>query len=354
MNLFNVVFLTLLLFAFNLAGAEEKPNVNTVSLDLFGRESPKEYFLEQKYTLDSKYYPYGWLERAGYYQEELGSRVAELGNAIDRIFSDDDYFQNSQGSRLEIHFPLIYDDNQRSIELSPRIRTKLPLPNTNKRLNLILDSTKNSLTGMADPAKGEEFSSISKLSDDELNLVLRGNLIKNNWYRLSLDIGGGFDAINPNPMIGMRLNVNLPSSQRHSNRLIPKIYWKRFSGEVFDAQYRHDWLLSKNKILRFNTGTTWWNRDAYWHIYQAVTYYDKVNTHRVFSYSLRGDWDTENKGLINSGYGIGFSWRERIYKNWMFTSLSPHLFYENNLTAGKYILKPTITLSVEIHFYDLN
>lgn len=339
------------------ATAQDKPQ--SEASDWLGRDSKKSYFLEgtapvSDTDFDIKSSITSWFDALDEYQESWGGRVNQLGNDVDEMFGDDEHFQNFKGNRLEVSFPINIDFHHQSVDIKPRFRAKFPFPNSAKRLNLIVESTRDSLSGADDNSSGNTAPSNPNQAqaEEDLTVTVRGNLLENEMYKMSLDLGGGFQGISPDPMVGLRLQAKLPTSDIHINRLIQKLYWQRFKGEVADTQYRHDWLLNRQELLRFNSGATWWNEDVYWHLYQDVTYYDMINPYRTFSYSVRGDWDTKNVLLENRSVGFGFNWREKIYQNWAYVAFNPYLLYNHEEETGDYHWQPTLSLSLEIHFYE--
>lgn len=326
-----------------------------IQQDFWGRDSTKSYYLEDanaqqggiNHQLNEIFY------NLSPYHANVGTRVDRLGQAVDEWVGDSEFFQSQRSNRLDITFPISYRLDDGSFNFMPQFQAKLYFPNTNQRWSLMVETTKDSFGGLTDN-KSSNVAATANNEDDKVNLTLQKLMVDNPYFTIRTDLGGTFKGIEPDPLAGFRLEYILPTSERHQNRLIQKAYWQRMVGKVFDTQYRHDLSLDTKHLVRADSRATWWYDEEYWSLSQSLGYYQTINQHRFFSYTLRSDWRTvPRENVRHESVGIGWGWRETLYQQWVFARLSPYLNYRHDADRKMYFFEPSITLALELSFYDV-
>lgn len=326
-----------------------------IKSDFWGRDSTKSYYLEDANATEGglNHRLNEMFENLTPYQETLGTRVDRLGQSVDEWIGDSEYFESQRSNRLEVKFPIGYRLDNGTFEFTPQFQAKVYFPNTNQRWSLMVESTRDALGNVTEKDANNNVAVGANKQDDKVNLTLQKLMVDNPYFTIRTDLGGTFKGIEPDPMAGFRLEYILPTSDSHQNRLIQRAYWQRLVGNVFDTQYRHDWLLDAKHLVRADSRATWWNDEDYWTLSQSLGYYQSINAHRFFSYTLRSDWQTEPNNIRHESVGIGWGWRETVYKQWVFARLSPYLNYRRDAERKIYFFEPSITLSLELSFYDV-
>jgi len=323
---------------------------------LIGRDdNRKQYYLQDLTPSDSVILRQAqqFFELTEPYQNYFGTQVNTMANQIDEWVSDKTHFEEVQNNHFEVQLRNRYETSSQKFSLQVNFRVKLYFPNTEKRFKLYIESARDGLydTNREGTGAVQKPNPISNQQEDAVQATIRGRLLSNKNYKLSLDVGGSFNGIQPDPMLGLRSRYEFLNSTEHQNLIVQRLYWQRFKGGVFDNFYRHNWRINNYKLVRFETQLTWWNVDRYWQASQTLSLYDKINVHRFFTYSLRGDWSTKNSPLHNENYGVGFSWRERAYKKLVYVEFNPYLNYRHDLKTKQYDIEPSIELNFEFHFF---
>ncbi len=288
------------------------------------------------------------------YQNYFGTQVSLMANQVDEWVGGDMYISKSNQSEFVIKLRNRYETSLKKYSLDTQFRAKLFIPNTKKRFNLYIESVRggiyNSLSG-TDSIAAQAPVANDNAQNDTIQTTLRGSLFNNKHFKLWIDAGGSFQGIQPAPLVGIRSQVTFANSTEHQNLLAQKVYWQRFKGDIFNSLYRHDWRLNNYKLIRFETEAIWFNTNRYWTTSQTISLYDKINVHRFFTYSLRGDWSSLGYPFHNNNYGVGFSWRERAYKKLVYVALNPYLNCRQDMVQKKYYIEPSIELNIEFHFF---
>lgn len=323
-----------------------------IQQDFWGRDSKKAYYLQgSENNVDgAAKMVTELLETLEPYQQSLGTRVNRLGQVVDEWLGGGEHFQRTRSNRLEVSFPLTYGFYNNEFSLNPQVQAKLYFPNTNRRWSLMVESAQNNINTNGATAQTQATPNLK--DEQAVNITLQKLVIDNQYFKVRTDLGGSFNGLEPDPLAGLRLEYLLPTSDIHQNTLIHKAYWQRLKGNVFDTLYRHDWLLDSTRLFRSDSQAIWWHSDQYWDLSQTLTVYQNINQHRNFAYTLRSDWQTQRGYLQHLSYGAGWGWREDIFQKWVYASLNPYLNWRHDLVSDRYVSEPSITLSLEVHFFQ--
>lgn len=335
-------------------GRTELPK-ERIQQDFWGRDSTKQYYLEGSSQAGEGFKSElnDMLSTLSPYQNQIGTRVNRLGQFVDEWLGDSEHFQNQRSNRLDMTFPITYRLHDQSFNLIPQFQAKIYFPNTNQRWSLMLETSKSTLISVGDKTLNTIAVQANNEERDQLNVTLQKMIVDNPYFTVRTDLGGTFQGVEPDPVAGFRLEYLLPTSDIHQNRLIQKLYWQRLKGKVLDTQYRHDWLLDDKHLVRADSQITWWHDEDYGMLSQTLGYYQSINPHRYFSYTLRSDWRAYPERIGHDSLGFGWGWRETVYQKWVFLRLSPYLNYRHDWVRQEYFFEPSITLALELSFYEV-
>lgn len=194
-------------------------------------------------------------------------------------------------------------------------RLKLELPNTNKRLKLIVASEDNSEYSI-------EKQPIQNLENATYTTALRVILNERSAWDTDLDIGlrGGL-PLNPYSRLRARRYDQIFSWQ---NRFTQSIYYNHLDGWGETTEVRFDKNLSKNHLLVFNTEADYLRQNKYFDITSDVNLYHKINEGALLAYQMGVVGDTD-KGSVISSYFTGIKYRKLIYKDWIYAGVNPQM-----------------------------
>ena len=248
---------------------------------------------------------------------------------VDRIdnFSEDldvffvQYFFNSEvleddisGNRAVIAF-----NTRREIggDVSYKLngKLKLDLPNTNKRLKLIVSSEDDSDFSI-------EKQPIQTLENATYTTALRYAINERSQWKTDIDVGfrGGL-PLNPYSRVRARRYGHTFSWQ---NRFTQNFYFNHIEGWGETTELRFDKSLTKNHLLVFNTEADYQLKNKYFDITSDISLYHKLDESSVLAYQLGVVGDTDI-GAVASSYYTGVKYRRLVYKDWVFASVNPQL-----------------------------
>lgn len=64
---------------------------------------------------------------------------------------------------------------------------------------------------------------------------------------------------------------------------------------------------------------------------------------------MDGNWTVQSSHSWMDDVSIGFNWREKLYKDWLYAELEPKLTWEREENFSK--AEPSLMLMLEMHFY---
>lgn len=293
-----------------------------------------------------------FLQRIDNSRHWLSSKVEQTGQLIDSIFSLEDDFDNSNGSRLDILLPVTYhEDGQYYSKI--RFRTKVELPNLNKRWNLIVSSTSEQLNELfSDDGPTQQHSNLTKENEDTGKISLQYK-IKSSRYALSLlDAGVSLNGINmPSSFVRIKGHYIWLPAEDFKIKTNQNLFYRSLDGVGLTSRLRFDYELNDKQLFRSQTTGTWLDDTQNYDLQHNFAFYDVLTNNSSFAYLASWNWQTEesDKSLIMNQFAIGTNWRKKIYKSWLFFSIKPQVqfFKETNF----YQPDLNVTFELEARFY---
>ncbi|MDG6778699.1 hypothetical protein QCB44_08285 [Thiomicrorhabdus sp. zzn3] len=304
--------------------------------------SAKEYLLQD---LDSGLI-YEGLQKMENFQVWLGGHVQETSELIDDYFGTQESFEYARGSRLDVMTPVIFHDSGQ-VEMSLRMRAKLAFPKIAKRWHLLITSEDTSV-------KGQVNSDLARdVTEEEGTASLGFQVMLEEYDKLAtlLDFGLNFqNIIDPDPYVRLKKRYEWQLKNDWTSRMSQNLFWERVAGPGLESKLVFDHELDEVYLFRSQTDGVWWHDDGYYDLIERFLLYQRVNPHRLLTYQLRFDWDTQGPGFHNTDYGVAVNWREKAYKNWLYFEIEPGVrFTEENDFAQADL---TLMLMLEMRFYS--
>lgn len=257
--------------------------------------------------------------RADRSKQWLVDRMDNFSEDLDIFFVQ--YFFNTEVFEDDIggNRAVIGIDTRREIggdvhyKLSGRL--KLELPNTNKRMKLLVASDDDS-----------EFDinkqPIQNIQNASYSTAIRYMLNERSSWNNDLDIGlrGGF-PLNPYSRLRAR---RYGQSFGWQHRFTQNLYYRHVEGWGETTELRVDRSIFSNNLVVFNTEADYLLQNNYFDIKSDVTVYHKVDESAVLAYQIGIEGDTD-KGSMVSSYFTGLKYRKLIYKDWVYASVNPQI-----------------------------
>ncbi|WP_127471683.1 hypothetical protein [Thiomicrorhabdus aquaedulcis] len=299
-------------------------------------------------------------------QKAIGAYVQSLGERVDLFMGDNQVPLKQKGSRLDVLVPsTFYDDGK--IQSTVRLRAIWDLPRTNQRWQVLLssyeetlyeDSTStNSVSGVSGNTSKPSLQNPSTVYDpnntENTNSIAGRYLLNLGRNDFSyLDLGLNFTGlIDPNPYVRFKTRYKTPLSAQVLSRTTQNLFWERKYGVAWEAQQVFDYQYQATDLLRSQTTGTWWHDASEYRLNQRAVWFKTINPHRVHSYYVDGNWTFTAQSAALTTTSIGVNWRERLYKDWLFSEVEPKVSWSEDTQFNTPVL--SLLLMLEMRFYDV-
>ena len=258
-------------------------------------------------------------ERVEFSRQWVTDRINNFSEDVDVFFVQsffntevfDDDIDGSRGvisldTRREIGGDYIY-------KLSAKL--KLELPNTEKRLKLLISSEDDSEYEI-------NKQPIQSIQNATYSTAVRYILNEKSAWKTDVDVGfkGGL-PLNPYSRVRAR---RYGDSFGWNHRFTQSIYYRHIEGWGETSELRFDKNVFHNHLLVFNTEADYLVRNDYFDITSDVTIYHKIDDTSVLAYQIGIVGDTD-KGSMVTSYFTGIKYRQLIYKDWIYGSVHPQV-----------------------------
>lgn len=272
-------------------------------------------------------------------------QVMDLGVRLDRLFGGEK-FEPDHSSYIRVGSTALLREGDSDLEF--RLRARLALPNTERRLSLVLESEDDD---RFDRASGEGPSAppLLRSPDADRGFTAAVRYLKE-WS----------DLVNFDADAGIRLRSGMPDPFLRARigrsaflgvwevRPSEELYWRYHRGAGARTQLLVQRPLAGSRFFRSISEFDWVYRERRAYSAQDFVFSHEFNPlHGVQArLGLRGESDPTR--LVNWFVNIG--WRRNIYKNWLFVELRPELLFERE---QDFQAEPRLFLTLEAYFGDV-
>ena len=102
-------------------------------------------------------------------------------------------------------------------------------------------------------------------------------------------------------------------------------YTKEGYGEKTDLRF--DFLVSEQKLLRFETGASYLVNDDYFKLRYGAGLFNQVSDKFAYVLQASAAGNTKGDGATFDRYTTGIRFRRQIYKEWMFFEINPQMIW---------------------------
>ena len=230
--------------------------------------------------------------------------------------------------------------------LQPQVDLQLVLPQTQKRLALIIT---RELSDATDSPLGQHYGRNLSTPENEQATFLGMRQVQQASQRLwqSLDAGLVSRGLNPGLYVRWYQQDHYPSSSTWQRTDKREIRWESLNGWLLQASaafdraldHQHLWRLSgqlgtrpENHLLELNLGTT---------------LFIQQSNQRTLTLQLLNDWRNQPGGLYRSR--LRLLWSRTVGHRWSLLTIIPEVRIEQR---SGYRLDPVLSLRWMVHFND--
>ncbi len=257
--------------------------------------------------------------RADRSKQWLVDRIDDLSEGLDvffvQYFFNEEVFEDDIGGNRAV----IAIDSRREIggDVTYKLtgKLKLELPNTNKRMKLLVSSEDDSEYEI-------NKQPIQNIQNASYSTAVRFILNERSAWQSDIDVGfrGGL-PLNPYSRFRAR---RYGDSFGWQHRFTQSFYYRYIDGWGETTELRYDKNIFKGNLVVFNTEADYLIKNDYFDIKSDITLYHKIDETAVAAYHIGVVGDTD-KGAIISSYYTGVKYRKLIYKDWVYASVTPQI-----------------------------
>lgn len=255
-------------------------------------------------------------------QDYVSSGVEDMARSIDSFFVEDEIFYESSGSYLRLIHSRIFEEGGKQSSLN-KVRFKLRLPETQKRLKLFFESSKTD-----EPYNvTTQTESASKTVGEEDDYVLG----------IQAESGEGF-GWKYKPRIGAHLGSSVEPFVQFKFSREDKLglwtlswdeipYWDDSIGWGFDSSLVFNRKIDERNLFRSSTYAGWKNSTDMFDLRQVFALFHTFSSRRAISF-YTGAYGVSEPTTQVTQYLVGSMYRQNIHKDYLFIEIEPQIRYQ--------------------------
>ncbi|MBM95042.1 MAG: hypothetical protein CMI09_04245 [Oceanospirillaceae bacterium] len=275
----------------------------------------------------------GMVERSRYW---LAGYLDELSAGLDSFFVDSFFSENIieddiEGSRAKLSF---YTRRELGdpVDYKFGLSVRLVFPNTNERLNLLLES---------EDEEAREADPLESVENNNYSAALRFIIQESDRWKTNLDSGVRW-GIPPDPFSRLRARRFFGFWDWEAKATQTLYYYtSKGWGERTSLQLNRS--LNTEKLLRLNGAAEYLLNDEYFKLNYDLGVYHELSHRAAMGYVAGASGDTQSSATFYD-YFASVRYRRLIYKDWVFAEVAPALVWESN---KDYETTPVIMFRIE-------
>ncbi|WP_372863595.1 hypothetical protein [Spongiibacter sp.] len=269
-----------------------------------------------------------------------------FAESIDRYFSNEEVpegYDNQSYVKLQLRETF---GEGGSIESDIRLRAKFDLPNTKRKAKLFFNSDADADNPLEERVRGG--SSGERLSREESVTGVEFSP-QSEWHRWKRSARIGIRVRAPLVPFG-RLRLRRPFSNwgEWQREFQQEFWWFRDKGWGETTEYEMWRPLGDVYRLRYLTALEFEDRNDYFENVQLLSLSQSLGDGKSLEYRVGALASNEFRSRV-TGYFSGVNYRNRLYEEWIFLTISPELFFarENGWDGAA-----SITFRLDVFFAD--
>lgn len=253
----------------------------------------------------------------------LASKFVGMVSGIDRFFGDERNYQEGNQSvlQLDVRKTAGYGGDKQVILAG---RAKVNLPNTEKRLHLLIESNPDKNTSNETPqVQTTPFKDVSAPSSYAAAVRYEKSQLET-WH-LSSDAGLKFQGLNTSPFVRARASYAQPL-ENWRMKLTETAFWFNSTGMGASSQLDFERSLNQPMLLRASSNATWLHDKQNLDMRQDFSIFHTLNERAALLYQASAIGMSQPQ-FHASDYVFLLLYRYRLHQKWMYFEVSPQLHY---------------------------
>lgn len=255
---------------------------------------------------------------------------------VDSFFSEEITTDDVKGSRAKLSFYTRRVLGE-PVDYKFGLSVKLVLPNTNERLNLLLES---------EDEDARESNPVESVENTNYSAALRFIINETDRWKTNLDTGVRW-RIPPVAFVRFRARRFSYFSEWEMKTTQTLSY---FSDEGWSALTRvqGNYPINIKKQFRLSAQADYLLNDDYFKLSYGAGLYHRLSTKAALGFVAGAAGNTQN-GATFDAYNAGVRYRRQVWKNYVFAEVSPELIWTSDYD---YESTPVITFRLETVFNE--
>lgn len=274
-------------------------------------------------------------------RDVVSTQVTRFANWLDSFFGDDRVYQESQNSHIKLNLLHIREEGTKPL-YDANLQGKLTLPNTQKRLKLIIE-TDTEEGEVADESQ-EKTTIKQAVESQEQSIGLRYVQKSTQWFRAHTDVGirfrSGFTTFARFRMRGLYPVGNW------AFRAAETVFWYDDTGAGETTRLDIDYRLGDHYLLRASSAATWRDSTRYFDLGQNFFIFHNISKRRAVVYQAGVSGISEPDNHVTS-YLLSIRLRQQLHQKWLYFEINPKAVYPET-TNFKQV--KSITFKLEMLF----
>lgn len=269
-------------------------------------------------------------------RDVVSSQVTQFANWIDNFFGDDRIYEESQNSHLKLNLLHISEEGHQP-RYEVNLQGKLTLPNTQKRLKILLES---------DPEEdaATDTTVLEAVEAQEQSLGLRYIQYTSSWLRAHTDAGVRFRS-GLDSFVRFRLR-GLFALGDWQLRAAETLFWRDSTGPGETTRLDIERSFAKDYLFRSTSKATWLDETRQFDMSQDFFLIHTISKHRAVIYQT-GLTAVSEPNTHTTGYILSIRLRQQIHRDWLFFEINPKVLYPEE---EDFHSRHSLTLKLEVVF----
>jgi hypothetical protein len=256
-------------------------------------------------------------------RDYLSGKFVGFVNGVDRFFADERNFQENTDSVFQLDFTRVTGYGG-AHQFAMSGRAKVRLPNTEKRLHLLIESDpdKNVST---DPNRRQTVLTGTNTKPQSYGAGVRYEQTKEERWHFSTDGGLKFQGINTTPFARSRLSYGIPLAEWRM-KAAETVFWFNTIGAGEMTQLDFERTISEPLLFRATSNATWLHDKQNLDLRQDLSFFHTLNERTALLYQASAIGVSRPQTQVTD-YVLLVLCRYRLHRKWMFFELSPQVHF---------------------------
>ncbi|KZZ43947.1 hypothetical protein A3759_12650 [Thalassolituus sp. HI0120] len=256
---------------------------------------------------------------------------------VDTFFSEDITTDDVKGSRAKLS---LYTRRElgKPVDYKFGISVKMVFPNTNERLNLLLESDEEADAREADP--------IESVENVDYTAALRFIINESDKWKTNVDAGIKW-GLPPDPFVRFRARRYSYFSEWEMKITQVVSYFTK-EGWRETSRVQGNYPINIEKQFRLSARADYLLNDDYFTLSYGAGLYHRLSKKAALGFVASASGNTEKTATFNA-YAAGVRYRRQIWKNYVFAEVSPEFIWTSET---EYESTPVIMFRIETVFSE--